>query len=173
MGYSTWWKTFSNYLYTNSRKKTEVKINLLLKQDVVIMSSYTVLTFGRVRLNCFPPHQHQHLPSCLLADYFVFRKVDQKKINSKIFRFLILKRCLCLNNNPDTFPRKYTDCSCNQPETVCQHTGFYPPCLWLAGCPVLASKPAGHDWPRLSCKENKQFHWAKSLSLWPSPPPRG
>ena len=43
-------------------------------------------------------------------------------------------------------------------------------CVWLAGW-LSAAKPAGHVWPRLSCKENKHFHWAKSHSLWPSPPP--
>ena len=39
---------------------------------------------------------------------------------------------------------------------------------WLS-----APKTAGHFWPRLTCKENRHFHWAKGHSLWPSPPPRG
>ena len=33
----------------------------------------------------------------------------------------------------------------------------HSPCLCLAGW-LPASKPAGHVWPRLSCKENKQIH---------------
>ena len=48
----------------------------------------------------------------------------------------------------------------------------HPPCLCLAGWLSAAKRP-GHDWPRLSCKGKRQFHWAKSLSLWPSPPPQG
>ena len=56
-----------------------------------------------------------------------------------------------------------------QPDnTQCTH----PACLWLAGW-LPATKPTGHDWQRLSYKQNKQFCWAKCLSLWPSPPPRG
>ena len=46
-----------------------------------------------------------------------------------------------------------------------------PPCLCLAGS-FPAAKPAGHDWPRPSCKENQQFHWAKNLSLWNLPTPQ-
>ena len=48
----------------------------------------------------------------------------------------------------------------------------YPPCVCLTGW-LSAAKPAGHVWPRLTCKENRHFHWAKGHSLWPSPPPRG
>ena len=48
----------------------------------------------------------------------------------------------------------------------------HPPCLCLTGW-LSAAKPAGHVWPRLTCKENRHFHWAKGHSLWPSPPPRG
>ena len=44
----------------------------------------------------------------------------------------------------------------------------HSPWLRLAGCLPVA-KPSGHDWPRLSYKESKQFNWQKSLSLWPSP----
>ena len=48
----------------------------------------------------------------------------------------------------------------------------HPPCLCLTGW-LSTAKPAAHVWPRLTCKENRHFHWAKSHSLWPSPPSRG
>ena len=43
----------------------------------------------------------------------------------------------------------------------------HPPCLCLTGW-LSASKCAGHIWPRLTCKENRHFQWAKGHSLWPS-----
>ena len=48
----------------------------------------------------------------------------------------------------------------------------HPP-LWCLTGWLWSAKTAGHFWPRLTCRENRHFHWAKGHSLWPSPPPRG
>ena len=63
--------------------------------------------------------------------------------------------------------------SFHQPQVVCQCTTYSPTLLvsgWLAGW-LLATKPAGHDWPRLSSKKISSFTNKKASPSEPSHPP--